>query len=299
MSRFYFGSDSESDSNDPDSLPFPAPLSRDAFSTEIDVPFSPTAFLATLRHRHHTLEDLRAELRTRSRDLEKELVELVNRDYVDFVGLGSSLSGGDGKAEDLKMGLWGFRRDVEGVVDRIDEVAKEVEKQLKAREGIRQQKVCFSRQMVHANADSRTFWLVKMLARTLLALSQRLDELSSLLLLDGSTPAESASLLFDGDNGAEGGGLTGVGRLKKLVTGYRYATRHLAPRVPEGHPLLNTQLERIERIRGTLLLDLGSALKESRLGGDVDKTIVVMSFYVDLGAEGEAVKVLKEFKNGR
>lgn len=154
MSRFYFGSDSDSDSNDPDSLPFPAPLSREAFSAEIDAPFSPTAFLATLRHRHHTLEDLRSELRTRSKDLEKELVELVNRDYVDFVGLGSSLSGGDGKAEDLKMGLWGFRRDVEGVVSRIDEVAKEVERQLKVREGIRKQKVCLSWQGVaFTNAD--------------------------------------------------------------------------------------------------------------------------------------------------
>lgn len=154
MSRFYFGSDSDSDSNDPDSLPFPAPLSREAFSAEIDAPFSPTAFLATLRHRHHTLEDLRAELRTRSKDLEKELVELVNRDYVDFVGLGSSLSGGDGKAEDLKMGLWGFRRDVEGVVGRIDEVFKEVEKQLKVRDGIRKQKVCFPRwKIIHTSTD--------------------------------------------------------------------------------------------------------------------------------------------------
>lgn len=139
-----------------------------------------------------------------------------------------------------------------------------------------------------------------MLARTLLALSQRLDELSSLLLLDGSTPAESTSLLFDGDSGVEGGeGLTGVGRLKRLILGYRYITQYLVPRVPEGHPLLKVQLERIEKVRGTLLLDLGSAFKESKLGGNVDKIIVVMSFYADLGAEWEAVRVLKELKNGR
>lgn len=142
MSRFYFGSDSDSDNDNADSLPFPAPLPREAFSTDIDAPFSPTAFLATLRHRHQTLEDLRAELRTRSKDLEKELVELVNRDYVDFVGLGSSLSGGDGRVEDLKMGLWGFKRDIEGVVGRIGEVVEEVEKELKAREDIRADKVC-------------------------------------------------------------------------------------------------------------------------------------------------------------
>lgn len=69
--------------------------------------------------------------------------------------------------------------------------------------------------------------------------------------------------------------------------------------MPEGHPLLKAQLGRIEEVRDTLLLDLGSALKESRLGGDVDKTIVVMSFYADLGAEEEALRVLKELKNGR
>lgn len=144
MSRFYFGSDSDSDSIDPESLPFPAPLSPSAFSAELDTTFSPTTFLATLHHRHHTLEDLRAELRARSKDLDKELVDLVNRDYVDFVGLGSSLSGGDRTAEDLKMGLWGFRRDVEGVVMRIAEVAEDVGRQLMLRKQIRKETVCIS-----------------------------------------------------------------------------------------------------------------------------------------------------------
>lgn len=276
MSRFYFGSDSDSDNDNADSLPFPAPLSREAFSADIDAPFSPIVFLATLRHRHQTLEDLRVELRTRSKDLEKELVELVNRDYADFIGLGSSLSGGDGRVEDLKMGLWGFQRDVEGVAGRIEEVAKQVERELKARENIR--------------AD-------KILARILLALSQRLDELSSLLLLDGSTPADSASLLIDGEGGEDvfGEGLTSIGRLKRVVSGYRYVIQHLVPRVPVENSFLEAQLPRIEKIKSTLLLDLRSALKESKLR-DVEKAIVVMGFYADLGAEGDAVKLLREMK---
>ncbi|KAH8150247.1 uncharacterized protein LAJ45_05458 [Morchella importuna] len=291
MSRFYFGSDSDSDNDNADSLPFPAPLPREAFSTDIDAPFSPIAFLATLRHRHQTLEDLRAELRTRSKDLEKELIELVNRDYVDFVGLGSSLSGGDGRVEDLKMGLWGFKRDIEGVVGRIGEVVEEVERELKAREDIRADKF-------GVGADRVVIlWLVKILARTLLALSQRLDELSSLLLLDGSTPADSTSLLFDGDGDERtgGDGLTSIGRLRKIVSGYRYVVQHLVPRVPAHHPFLKAQLPRIAKVKNTLLLDLRSALKESKLG-DVEKTIVVMGFYADLGAENDAVKVLREMK---
>lgn len=140
--------------------------------------------------------------------------------------------------------------------------------------------------------------LVQILARTLLSLSQRLDELSSLLLLDGSPPEESASLVFDGDCGTAGGeGLTGLPRLKRLVLSYRYSTRFLVPRVPKGHPFLESQLARIKQVRGTIIFDLGIALKECKLRGDVDKMMAILSFYTDLGVEGEAVRVLKEAKN--
>lgn len=131
-----------------------------------------------------------------------------------------------------------------------------------------------------------------------MSLTQRIDELSSLLLLDGSTPAESASLLFEGNCGALGGeGLTGLPRLKRLVLSYRYTTQFLLPRVPKGHPFLEAQMARIKQVRSTLIFDLGSAFQESKLAGDVDKMIVVMSFYADLEVEGETVRGLKEAKN--
>jgi hypothetical protein len=130
--------DSDSDSD----LPFPAPLSRDAFSSTIST-FSPHAFLASLRNRHLTLEDLRSDLRTRSRDLESELVELVNRDYSDFVGLGSSVKGGENKVQDLKVGLLGFRRELESIIAVIEGTKAEIGKELRKREGIRKEKVIF------------------------------------------------------------------------------------------------------------------------------------------------------------
>lgn len=314
MSRFYFGSDSDSDNDSLHLLPFPAPLSRDAFSANIDAPFSPTAFLGTLRHRHQTLEDLRAELQLRSKDLETELMELVNSDYVDFVGLGSSLNGGERKVEDLKMGLWSFRRDVEGVAGRIEEVVKEVEAELKFKDGIKKEKVCFlcschidihpisynERRREECDIPvltARPSVVLKMIARILLVLSQRVDELSSLLLLDGSTPPGSASLLFSSGSGTEGGeALTSIARLNRIVSGYRYVMQNLVPNIPEEHPFLKVQLYRVEMVRSTCLLDLGTTLKESKLGGDVDKTIAVMGFYADLGGVREAVKVLKGLK---
>jgi hypothetical protein len=137
-------SSSSNDSDDDGDLPFPAPLAHDAFSSRT-TEFSPHAFLSSLRNRHQTLEDLRAELRTRSKDLESELVELVNRDYADFVGLGSSVKGGEGRVEDLKVGLLGFRREVEAVIVGIEETKKEVEAELRTKEAIRREKVCSTR----------------------------------------------------------------------------------------------------------------------------------------------------------
>ncbi|KAL7275221.1 hypothetical protein RUND412_001836 [Rhizina undulata] len=274
MSKFYFNSesDNDNDSDNPDSLPFPAPLSREAFTENIDAPFSPTEFLATLHHRHQTLEDLRAELRTRSRDLQKELVELVDRDYADFVGLGSSLQGGEGKVEDLKVGLMGFRREIEGVVGKIEGVRVEVERELRRKETVRKE---------------------KMLARNLLSLSQRLDELSSLLLLDEDPQKKSAPLppLLD-----DGEGLTSLKRLRKLVAAYLFITQHLMRKLPpvEEHPFLRAQRPRMEKVRATILLDLGSALKEERAKEEEGKVLELMELFARLGAEGEAVKVFRE-----
>jgi len=136
---FQLGS-SDSDGESDTALPFPEPLAQDAFSSS-STDFSPHAFLASLRNRHQTLEDLRTELRARSKNLESDLVELVNRDYADFVGLGSSVKGGENRVEDLKVGLLGFRRELEVIVKAIETTKREVGRELRAKERIRREKV--------------------------------------------------------------------------------------------------------------------------------------------------------------
>lgn len=146
---FHLAAPSDSDASsgsDLDDLPFPAPLAADAFQTPAggdgsEETFSPTAFLASLRNRHQTLEDLRTELRTRARDLERELVDLVNRDYADFAGLGPSVRGGEAKVADLQVGMLAFRRDVEGVAAAVERVQSEVDREMKEKAEIRRQKV--------------------------------------------------------------------------------------------------------------------------------------------------------------
>ncbi|PUU80795.1 oligomeric golgi complex component, COG2-domain-containing protein [Tuber borchii] len=234
------------DDNNPSTLPFPTPLSRDAFSN-LEAPFNPTQFLASLRSRHQTLEDLRAELRARSKELERELVELVNRDYVDFVGLGGSLKGGGGRVVDLRM------------------------------------------------------------AKNLLTLSYRLDELSTLLLIHPPSSSSSTTTTtavvsipnFDDQEGesSSGGGESStpsIPRLSRILLGYLFVTRNLLPKLPLQHPFVKMQIPRIEAVRKTLLLDLDSALKEARSSKDSDKVLVLLGFYADLDAEAEGVRALKE-----
>jgi len=92
MSRFYFGdsdgSGAELSDNDHDSsLPFPKPLSRSPF---LAPDFDPATFLSSLSNRHQSLADLRIELRDLSEALNKELLDLVNENYQDFLSLGSA-----------------------------------------------------------------------------------------------------------------------------------------------------------------------------------------------------------------
>ncbi|TGZ84803.1 hypothetical protein EX30DRAFT_392221 [Ascodesmis nigricans] len=267
------GPPSSADSFDSDDeFPFPAPLPREPFS-DISHTFSPHEFLASLRNRHQTLEDLRSELRTRSQDLERELVELVNRDYADFIGLGSSVKGGEQRVEDLKMGLLSFRREVEGVVAKLMKAREEVERELRAKEAIRKKKT---------------------LARNLLTVAQRIEELSTLLLLHDTRDAALSSgppgLLEDGES------LTSTRRLKKLVYCWVYLRDFLLPKIPASHPFIKAQEPRMETIRKTILIDLASAMKEARGEKNDKRCLEIMGLYADMDAEKEAVKVMKDGK---
>ncbi|KAF8425576.1 oligomeric golgi complex component, COG2-domain-containing protein [Tirmania nivea] len=249
-----------SDSEDSDSLPFPQPLSRSSFSPLTAPHFSPHEFLASLHNRHQTLEDLRLELRNRSRDLERELVELVEGEYADFVGLGRSLKGGEGKVEDLRVGLWEFRREVEGLVGRVQGVEGEVRRGLAERRRVRGEK-----EMV----------------RKLLGVARRLDDLEVLLLLEKE--------------------------VDKFLC-LKYAIERIPEGMAEGHPFMQTQIGRVERVRRTILVDLGTELRAAAVRGEEEliieggeerrkgKAVELMGLLLKMGEGGEAVRILKEVK---
>ena len=239
------------------------------------------------------------ELRNRSRDLERELVELVNAEYADFVGLGRSLAGGEGKVEDLRVGLLQFRREMELLVEKLSTVEGDVKRELERR-----------RMVVREMA----------LVKSLLAVAQRLDDLEMLLLLDhpgasgeqGTATAGEPQLSFRtlqdlGDDGDAS--ISNLIQLTREVNAYlclKYSLSRLPPGTADSHPFLQAQTQRIEKIRKTILLDLGTALRsavvisreegllieaeeEKRKG----KVVGVMELFLAMGEETEAVRVLK------
>ncbi|KAJ9640039.1 hypothetical protein H2199_006273 [Coniosporium tulheliwenetii] len=275
MSKFYLndtpGSTSSSSSLD---LPYPAPLPRSDF---LSPDFSPSTYLSTLRNRHQTLEDLRAELRSRSQLLSRELLDLVNAHYSDFLSLGSSLTGGDEKVEEVRVGLLGFRKERGGGVEGL----------VRERMGVRRQVA---------------------VGRALLEVNTRLEELEEGLMVesagrankvrDGQDAADvsDSEELSDEDEEDEAGGAAFMSLLKLQRHTQQYTViQQLAEHIGLDHPFLVAQKSRMTRVRSALLLDLSAALKQAYAAGEAGQRRVmnIMAMYRDMDEAREAIAILK------
>ncbi|KAL9086083.1 MAG: hypothetical protein Q9165_007295 [Trypethelium subeluteriae] len=284
MSGFYFGgSDSggshHSDTDD-DNLPYPAPLTRSDF---LKSNFSPAEYLSSLHNRHQTLEDLRSDLRARSQLLNRELLDLVNSNYQDFLTLGSSLHGGDEKVEEVRVGLLGFKREVEGVRKHVVERSKEVEGLVQEREEVRAQ---------------------IFVGRQLLEYESQLGELEEKLLV-GSQPRTAIN--GHGDQAAsdsedlsdeEDTSLMPIAKLRRHAEQY-LSIKQLEPLIGVDHPFLTAQQSRLLRCRSTMLLDLSTALKqtEHRTSYGQQRLLKIIGIYRDLDEDKEAIKIIKEHRS--
>ncbi|KAI4951854.1 hypothetical protein J4E91_003315 [Alternaria rosae] len=288
MSRFYFGDDSRSASSDNDNddednlstLPFATPLRRSDF---LAPNFSPATYLSTLHNRHQTLEDLRSELRSRSQLLSKELLDLVNSNYQDFLNLGNSLHGGEEKVEEVRVGLLGFRKEVDGLAGVVGKREEEVGELLQERRDVR------------AKID---------LGRRLVDYDARLKELEAELLIE--TAGHETIILGeevsdsedeeDEDEEEEGYGVS-VAKLRRNVVHYRIVVG-LQKELGE-HPFVAAQAARIAKVRSTLLMDLSTALQQAKAAdkSDAGRVMEVMKIYADMEESAEAVNVLKTLKS--
>ncbi|ANB14672.1 hypothetical protein AWJ20_2277 [Sugiyamaella lignohabitans] len=110
--------------DDEDELPSIVQISRKDFSED---EFVVDEFL-TKFHKYQTLEDLENQLKSWDKELGHELIDVINKDYGDFVGLGNSLSGGENKIQDVKMNLLRFQTETKKVKTELENVVEKTNK---------------------------------------------------------------------------------------------------------------------------------------------------------------------------
>jgi conserved oligomeric Golgi complex subunit 2 len=225
---------------------------------------------------------LRSELRSRSQLLNKELLDLVNSNYQDFLGLGRSLKSGDEKVEEVRVGLLGFRKEVENARNRVVEREEEVKTALDERVAIRKQ-IAIGRALVDCEAR--------------------------LALLEGELMVESSGK--PGANGDEDISDSeeesnesdeemypvSISKLRRNVEQYRLI-QGVSKGVGEQHPFISAQAPRMTKVRNTLMLDLNTALRQAKSAGKTgaDRVMRILRIYADMDESAEAVKILKSSK---
>jgi hypothetical protein len=286
MSKFFIDSTSESadttpayvdspsfGSDDEDTLPYPAELARNDF---LALDFDAQTYLSSLRNRHQTLEDLRSDLRQRSQLLNRELLDLVNGNYEEFLSLGGDLKGGEEKVEGIRVGLLGFQREVEGIRKAVQDRARETGELLQEKKGLRKEIV---------------------LGRALLEVHERLEELEEKLGIKTREGEED-------DDDEEDDEEDETSDLESSP--YASAAKHLrkqseqyllivcqSSKIGPSHPFLVSLQPRVDEVRKTLILDLSASLRQAKSSSDKNAVLSLSQVFGALDAQSDALKVLK------
>lgn len=207
----------------------------------------------------------------------------MNSNYQDFLNLGNSLHGGEEKVEEVRVGLLGFRKEIGGLKGVVEEREKEVGGLLEERRDVRTKIE---------------------LGRRLLDYDARLKELESELVIEtgGREPIiigeEVEDSDEDEDDDEEDEGSYGVSIVKLRRTVMQYQLILELQKSLGQHPFVAAQAARVTKARSTLLMDLSTALQQSRsAGSDGSRRIMlIMKLYADMEESAEAVKVLKSLK---
>ena len=197
--------------------------------------------------------------------------------------MGSSLRGGDEKVEEVRLGLLGFRREVEDLSGKVDGRRKEVEELVEERKRIRDR---------------------VQVGRRLLEIESKIGDLEGRLMLASTGPRKAdvieeevePSESDESDEEPESSGL-GIPRLRRRMEQYMYIKGSMERIGPE-HPFLVKQEERVLRLKQTVLLDLNSALKQAVSGGEERRgdLLKLLGIYKQMGEASEAMQVLEGTK---
>ncbi len=192
------------------------------------------------------MEDLRNELRELSQSLSKELLDLVNDNYQEFLSLGTTLRGGEEKVEEIRVGLLGFQRDLTAIRGNVE----------RRRENVAA--------LIHAK---KTSMKQIQIGKSLLEIAEQIEDLEANLMIAATTDGspngpndQSQNVSDESDEDADGGGASSY-RLERHVEQFLILKLLLRRHNPTP-PYIFGQTDRIARIKSTLSLDLEGALKE-------------------------------------
>ena len=206
----------------------------------------------------------------------------MNDNYQDFLGLGDSLKGGEEKVEEVRLGLLGFKRDIDSMQGRVVERRKEVQELVTEKRNIAK-KVQVGRRLLEVNSG------LEELEESLSIGTNTVGQVGQGLDLDFSE-SENGS-----DDEDELGTTVPLSRLRRRTQQY-INIKKLINKIGPTHPFLSKQEDRVLRVRQALLLDLRSALRQVRQhGGQNGSTALkILGMYQDMDDSAEALGALRD-----
>ncbi|KAJ3052073.1 Conserved oligomeric Golgi complex subunit 2, partial [Rhizophlyctis rosea] len=204
--------------------------------------FTPSGFLS--ERRHIALDRLKWELGHALREVKNELVELINRDYQDFISLSAGLTGVEDSITNLQDPLTKLRTDVSTIQTYLSTTSTSLSTLLAHRSTIRSKKA---------------------LLHLLVSINDSVSKIEELLGISGDkVERDSITSGVDGkDEGLEGGEKVDGKLIERVAIEYNQLL-YFVERA-KGLEFLGIVEWRITRIKETLKLSLSRALKQSFL----------------------------------
>ena len=214
--------------------------------------------------------------------LSKELLDLVNSNYQDVIELGLGLSGSEGKVEEVRLDVMGFRREVEKMKLRINREESQINSLIQERVRVKRD-INIGRNML--NLESR----IRELERQLIINSNE-------TMINGEREMSYEDSVDVGSDDNEEDGMPNLShaKLRRHVQNYLLA-KQMVKHNDMDHPLVAAQNTRMSKIAEALRLDLSVALKRvnSESPPNADKILKIIGLFRDIGGASEAIRVLK------
>lgn len=240
-----------------------------------------------------------------SQSLNKELLDLVNENYQDFLSLGTALKGGEEKVEQVRAGLLAFERDVKTIRDQFDARTREIKTLLSEKKKLRSD--------IAIGYD-------------LLDIADRIDALEHRLMIQGNKHVnangvhdevkekegqngeneedetsdesfESETDESDDETTGNGAALISLRKLERHINDF-LCLGTIVDRVGAQHPFIINHNDRIAGIKSALLLDINTALQQAGNAGKKkqERTVAALRLFDLIGEHAEAISALKKLK---